>query len=504
MLEPLRLPSERKRCIKEPMISFETHAEAESRAGSLTSLWNRCVGFWDWCKSLTGLRFVVAFLLPDLPFRIAGALLHQHSGVINVDYVILTILAASGFPVLASILLVMTYLMEALRLLDALYFFSQQDLPYAAHFIGTLPLSLIVSWIVAFSVFGAVMIMLWLAVTPRLNITQVGKACAGVALVALAFIGVDLARGYNPLFHPSTDRPRSNIVIESLVRVPRYFWHAPPGSLPGKPIQHSATDPLWAASEIAKTRENVVVVLVESMGLLQDEQSRANEFRTLNEDKFLKQKYSVQEGVTPFTGSTVVGEMRELCHLETGMNITAATFSGSGPCLPEEFRRLGYQTAAFHGFRSTMFDRKDWYPKLGFSETHYYEGMRGLPMCNGVFYGVCDSAVASVLEKRLTDQKNSAGSPQFLYWLTLNSHLPVDVQPAAIQECPILAERSVCAQLGYVQRVLKAVKTLALDPAIGPTVIVVVGDHAPPYVSVARRKLYSDEEVPFLVLRPLS
>jgi phosphoglycerol transferase MdoB-like AlkP superfamily enzyme len=245
-------------------------------------------------------------------------------------------------------------------------------------------------------------------------------------------------------------------------------------------------------------------VLVESMGLLQDDASRASEFHVLKEDALLTRKYSVEEGVVPFTGSTVVGEMRELCHLQTGMNITGKTFAGNGPCLPEQFRRLGYQTAAFHGFRSTMFDRQSWYPMLGFSETHWYEGMRNFPMCNGVFYGVCDGAIGSVLEKRLADQKQSAGSPQFLYWLTLNSHLPVDVTPRAVKECPIVAERPVCAQLGYVQLVLKAVKKLALDPAIGPTVIVVVGDHAPPYVSVARRALYSDEEVPFLVLRPLS
>jgi phosphoglycerol transferase MdoB-like AlkP superfamily enzyme len=196
--------------------------------------------------------------------------------------------------------------------------------------------------------------------------------------------------------------------------------------------------------------------------------------------------------------------MRELCHLGTGTHITGEVLAGHAPCLPQQFNALGYQTIAFHGYRGTMFHREDWYPLVGFKQTAFLADMEGEPMCNGAFYGACDAAIAARLDRRLAAQHAAHGPPRFLYWMTLNGHLPVDAAGAPHHECPVTQDQEVCAQMADNTEVLTAVKSLAMDPAIGSTVIVIVGDHAPPYLTVENRDLFEQSEVPFVLLEPRS
>lgn len=266
-------------------------------------------------------------------------------------------------------------------------------------------------------------------------------------------------------------------------------------------IQSSGTSQLWFVSKVQQRRENVLIVLVESMGLLVDEAGRKKEFAVFDNPELLE-LYKVEAGSVPFHGSTVSGEMRELCHLQTSVLITGSTLEGKRPCLPKQFQDMGYETAGYHCYRGMMFRRAEWYPLIGFEEQRFLDSMPSSHMCNGAFYGACDSDVASLLESRLVSKTASGAAPQFLHWVTLNSHLPVDIDRAPQHPCPIRADRMVCAQLAYVSEVLASVEKLALDPGIGPTAIVIVGDHAPPYLSAEHRELFDRNRVPMIMLTP--
>ena len=447
-------------------------------------------------------RVIGATIVPGIPFLVARLLLHQRSGLLNMDFFLLTLLACFGHRKVASVLFVVTNALECMRVLDSIYWFSQLDSAYAIHFLGEVPRWLVVIWVATFGLVVLVLFKVWQMLLPTANWTRLRRPAFLVAGLLAVMLLVDLAQGFNPLQPLPHAKPRPHLVGELLLRMPVVLLTHSPQHYHVKRLTESGTSPLWSNSAaFQQAHDNVVVVVVESMGRLQDEAAYRREFSTFS-DPNLQQHYRVTEGSVPFDGATVAGEMRELCHLDTGVHIQDRTFAGQPPCLPEQFRQLGYQTVAFHGFRGRMFQRRTWYPKLGFEETNFLREMKDVPRCNGIFFGVCDQAIAGLMEQRLVDKTAAHAPPQFLYWMTLNGHLPVDIARAPKQPCPIQADKDVCAQLAYTEEVLAAVKNLALDPRIGHTAIVVVGDHAPPYISIAQRNLFNDSSVPFVTLIP--
>lgn len=449
------------------------------------------------------LRVIAASVLPGLPFAIARDLLHQHSGIVNLDFFILTLLSISGSPGVASVLVVCTCLLETMRLMDAVYFFSQEDLTFLVHFLADTPVWAKLTWLLTLAVLCAAVLLLWRLLIPRQAGRRVWAAAVPVAVLAAVLLAVDVAQGYNPLLKLPHAHVRQHMVGEVLLRMPVELWQASQQNMDSTstPLLHSATDSLWQPEAFAAARANVVVVVVESMGLLESGPARERMFAPL-EDALLKRTYRITTGAVPFTGSTVVGEMRELCRLRTGVHVTQATLTGKEACLPKQYAALGYQTVSYHGYRETMFRRGDWYPMLGFQQMNFAAQMSNLPFCNGAFFGVCDAAVAEAMEQRLSATRAAGGPPQFLYWMTLTSHLPVDESRVPAAGCPLAGDAGVCGQLAYVQTVLASVRRLALDSDVGPTAIVVVGDHAPPYASLERRELFDEHAVPFVALIP--
>ncbi len=449
---------------------------------------------------------LLASILPGIPFIVARWLLHGHSGLINLDYLLLTLLACFGSTRLASVLFVFTYIFESLRIVDAVYLFSQEDLTFAAHFLGDVPKWIVALWLLAFVVLCAAGLKTWRALLPRRGSLS-WRAAATLLAAAAVLLTIDFADGFIPFLRLPHGKPRPHLVGEVLLRMPIEMAPLFPHQEEVTVLTRSATDPLWSdphlrASQINRASQiDIVVVVVESMGLLRDKADRAREFAPFD-DPALQARYLITIGSTPFRGPTISGEMRELCHLGTGTQITGEVLAGRAPCLPQQFNALGYQTVAFHGYRGAMFHRADWYPLVGFQQTVFLADMKGEPMCNGAFYGVCDAAIAAMLDRRLAAVRAAHGPPQFLYWMTLNGHLPVDTAGAPHHDCPVTQDREVCAQMAYNTEVLTAVKSLAMDPAIGPTVIIIVGDHAPPYLTLENRDLFEASEVPSVLLEP--
>ena len=434
-----------------------------------------------------------------MPLLLIRAALHIKSGIINLDFFLLTLLACLGSPGLALALFIATYVLELARLLDALYYFSGSDPLFALRFLGHVRPSLVLTWAAAFVVVCAVGFLLWKAAVPRPNEGPLKQSALAVGIFLMLLLGFDRANGFEFTGAKRHIRIGYRAVDEVLLRVPLSIARPAP-VLGTVAVTGSASAPLWLG-QFAARQDNVVVVLVESMGRLLDAGDAQQEF-ALFQDPAVAQRYTVTTGSVPFTGSTVAGEMRELCRLRTGMTITADTVKGHPLCLPGHYRDAGYQALAFHGFRASMFQRSAWYPLLGFTGETFLADMPQLPTCEGAFYGVCDGAVAGVLQQRLRARATGALPPQFLYWMTLNSHLPVNQAAAPKAACPVAADRHVCAQLAYVQAVLVAVKTLALDPAIGRTAIVIVGDHAPPFLIPRERDRFDGKRVPFVFLQP--
>jgi hypothetical protein len=270
---------------------------------------------------------------------------------------------------------------------------------------------------------------------------------------------------------------------------------------PDGPIE-SATNSSGFSSVAGVNGRNVVVVIVESLGYLTDPTARAQVAAPLF-DARVTQKYKVTSGHNGYYGSTTFGEMRELCGTrEPYRDFTAK--SGAS-CLPERLHLRGYATIAVHAFSGDMFDRKEWYPKVGFDKELFGEELmtRTKRMCGTAFRGVCDADLAPLIAKEAA----YTNKPRFIYWLTLNTHVPVAPGDARTDfgcksKDTVFAHPSVCRMGELWHDLFTTIARLSLDPAIGPAEILIVGDHAPPLWSKRARGMFAAGQVAWYRLTP--
>ncbi len=206
----------------------------------------------------------------------------------------------------------------------------------------------------------------------------------------------------------------------------------------------------------------------------------------------------------PFEGATTSGEGRELCQSHLGTYSTQGTTAQLERCVPMRLRRMGYHTLAVHGFDGEMYDRKEWYPKMGFDDTWFRDQLEtaGLPDCPGPFPGICDAAVATWIAGRL---RQPSDTPLFIHWVTLSSHLPIwqSVEEASTSYCGVSAgtrnDIAICSWAHLIAMANHSVRDLALGQLARPTVFVIVGDHAPPFDKDSERAQFSSSEVPYVI-----
>jgi hypothetical protein len=254
-------------------------------------------------------------------------------------------------------------------------------------------------------------------------------------------------------------------------------------------------------------RPNLVVVLVESWGLV----ANRPDFRDLIVrpylDPQLQEHYRVLQGTVPFYGSTIAGEARELCDSYMGFHLLDASREEMRGCLPYHLAALGYHTVGVHGHAGRMFRRSTWYRTIGFQETWFEDRFQqmGLPECAAGFTGICDADIAQWIGNRL-HQRNT--QPSFLYWVTLNSHLPVPI-PSNVKgaaSCATIPSGqqypALCSWFQLVSNVHRSVAQIAESDLSRPTVFVIVGDHAPPFASPFLHSQFSDSVVPYVILEP--
>jgi len=252
--------------------------------------------------------------------------------------------------------------------------------------------------------------------------------------------------------------------------------------------------------------QNIVLVVVESFGHFRRPSSDSMLLEPLL-NPAIRDHYEVRAGVVPAHGATTSGEIRELCGVRGDFLFVRRISTTS--CLPAVLAREGYHTSAFHGYSRGLYDRMTWYPRVGFQQLWFGEDLARMPnmkLCGTTFHGVCDDDVSRVIEQELASPR--ADERHFIYWLTLDSHLPVDGTNIPISGfvCESLPETQlfadVCGLVRLHRRILLTVARWAMRQDIAPTRFIVVGDHAPPFFSRHKRSLFAPDEVPFVELIP--
>ena len=254
---------------------------------------------------------------------------------------------------------------------------------------------------------------------------------------------------------------------------------------------------------LATGERHVLMVMVEAMGQPVDAALRRRLIDLWARPE-VRARYEVVTGETLFYGSTTSGEMRELCGR---WGEYAEVMDRLEPrCLPARLGRRGYRTGAWHSFSGTMFDRTRWYPNVGFAEMRFAPELisGGAETCPGVFPGACDRDVPLQIAAAL----KQASQPQFLYWLTVNSHLPVlrDEQ-LQTEDCAAFDARldadypQTCRLLQLFDQTGRALAREIVAEDFPPTDILIVGDHLPPFFDRQHREQYAPDRVPWILLR---
>lgn len=182
-----------------------------------------------------------------------------------------------------------------------------------------------------------------------------------------------------------------------------------------------------------------------------------------------------------FSGFTIAAELRELCQLIPLHYNLKNQHNGFEECIPNLMRKSGYKTIAVHGALGLMYDRKYWYPRVGFSEILFHDSGLNLPYSRCFsFPGNCDHDIAlRVVEKFKNNDKI------FLYWLTLNTHAVYDKRDLKednfnCRVFNILEDSEVCRNLKLQRQFFSTLAHLVESSALNDSKVIVVGDHIPP------------------------
>ena len=248
------------------------------------------------------------------------------------------------------------------------------------------------------------------------------------------------------------------------------------------------------AAYATKNGTNLVLFVIESMGVPRVNMERDKLFFSFGSSQILE-KYEVVQGVIPASGSTIHGEIRELC----GGRLAHGLFGGSAEgCIPMLMAREGYETTAIHANYSKMYGRNEWYPKIGFK--NYINSNTGeLPK------ELVDDRWGTTLDTSLIKWLGSRDAQQgktFEYVLTVSSHLPAVLLPGANiwESCSQSMTTHACTHLANLKLVLDEIISYARRRE--NTTFIIVGDHPPPFVSPASRAGFKDFEVPYFILQP--
>jgi hypothetical protein len=197
-------------------------------------------------------------------------------------------------------------------------------------------------------------------------------------------------------------------------------------------------------------------------------------------------------GFTAYHGSTMQGEIRELCSQYIRLNSNTNFSSVADDCAPEYMKNKGYKVFGFHGYEKMFYARDTVWRHLGIDNTYFLPEMRQLNTCPGPFSGICDEDMITYGIDLIRHEEKA-----FLYMLSLSSHEPV---ASSMLEAPTQYFRDIDA-IGDSQIVARnaigsMVATLSMSADLGCTEAYIVGDHQPP--SAVNSEQLPANQVPYM------
>lgn len=453
-------------------------------------------------------------LLPTALFGIASSYVYISRPSINLDYLLLAVLFGVGVVGVrwSSVALTLAILVDLVVATSPIYFMDPGEILHEAPIvIGSRPV-LAIAALAGLLAIVAASYGTFAALRSILGERRPAYVAFVVAVATVASLAtlLDVVAG-NSLTLRYSAKPlwRANFATSGALGVLLGRLHIAYGtptdasSAMTSAVQLAGIANLTAAQADKRT---LVVILVESWGALKSSPD-APLFEAQQAFQDLDSVYSRTSGYVRFRGSTVAGEFRELCGVLRPLPRKYESFAAT--CLPVVLRTAGFETIAVHAYHAGMFDRAQWYPKLGFRQAFFLPQLDSAGLrsrCGMMHSGVCDDEVAEWIGTKLLAPRQRSQS-LFVYWMTLSGHLPVSQQAISDAgfDCQSRVEtsryRSTCAWAMRTRQTLLNIARLSRRLApIRPTVLL-VGDHAPPFALRSARNAFIPDSVPFMLLK---
>lgn len=244
----------------------------------------------------------------------------------------------------------------------------------------------------------------------------------------------------------------------------------------------------------AETPRRILFIVNESWGVTNDEIQNY----LIKDIKNNRNIISYKIGELKFDGFTLNGEIRELCQKNILHFNLKDQVTGFDQCLPNKLKN--YHTVAMHGTTGAMYERKYWYPKVGFQRIYFRENFPNLKSRCYSFPGLCDQDLKFIVQQEF---KNN--SEIFFYWLTLNTHINYDLRDLkldlfACEKFDINPNSPSCRNLKLQKQFFYHLNQLISTPEMKNTTIYVVGDHSPPLYG-NEKTIFKKNTVATLVLK---
>lgn len=441
-------------------------------------------------------RLVAVLVLPQLPFWAARANFSIDRPLFNLDLVLAT-LVACVFRRTGLMLMVLAWAVDIARAASLNYhFLSPIEFAATAKFADMVVLRQVLSWKLILAALGLTACLL--AVRRLAGRPLVPRLVAAMLVLQL----LDMANGSSQLFGWGGDRFRIDVNIAgsptwNIVQAERHALAL--ARMPMSRHKHPRTFDTISAWHRTNPGGSVLLILVESMGKPVSPELDDWLGQRLAKSS-LQSRWTLTRSVDEFYGPTTSGELRVLCGLR-------GSYAGLKPadeagCLPAQWQRQGMTAYGLHGFHLRMFDRHQWWPRIGLKPWKFEAAADGGSRfgCNGAFPGICDDTVLATA-MRLADRP-----AQFVYALTLDTHLPLPPDHPLPQDLAALCERTgtpdvACQMVAQLGAVLDDA-AVRLAGMARPPLVVIVGDHSPPFAVSATRAAFDATVVPLYTLTP--
>ncbi|QIL71169.1 sulfatase-like hydrolase/transferase [Diaphorobacter sp. HDW4B] len=267
------------------------------------------------------------------------------------------------------------------------------------------------------------------------------------------------------------------------------------------PISHpSAMMQVMGSGENFKKSRRVLLILAESWGNSIDNDIVNAQIAPIKTNGYIE---NFSQGVVQASGTTAFGEFRELCgKIPSKLNLRNISTTDTDDCWPQKFGKAGYKTIAIHGASKNMYHRLDWYPVLGFSEIIFKENMH---IATGSecysFPGYCDSDIFDIVEEKISLKNNV-----FMYWLTLNTHMPYDrrdIKDYSEKICrdvyPNGFDERLCNYHNLQSQFFQKLSKYLSERKMTNLEVIIVGDHPPPLlIDSTSFNYFKKNEVPYI------